>query len=243
MESEKQHNDNERTIVVRAVYQGDTPELGERRAPFFLGGIPIVEAINKKNASQKIISQGRLFPNIEILQGCKSYDPENERVGISEGTVLVLYDVPMVKAERLVGIKNWRFERLSWSKYREIVNGQYDRVNRTRDKLADKLTTGWSRFYGLQIDQDVPMVVRFDMWLGKHERDREFSTTTREHYHVNLRAAKPADIFQAIEYIEQGFFSIGVEVEVAISINTAEVYKTPEGLTRSDNDENDKGKE
>lgn len=228
MDTEKQP---ERTIVVRAVYLGDEPALSEPEQPFFIGSMPIVNAITKQRDIRTIVAYGQTFPNVEFLHGSLSYNPDEGRAGVTEETVLVIYDVPISVAEEWNAIENWKFEKFSWTKYREIITSQFERVTHARDKLADKLTTGWARFFGLQIDSIVPQVIRIDVWLGKHRKDREFKSTDRYHYHVNLRAVKVADLFNAVEYIEQAFFSLGVDCEVAVSINTEDVYRTPQGLT------------
>jgi hypothetical protein len=227
----KKQPDPERTIVVRAVYLGDEPDLSEPEKPFFLGSMPIINAITKQRDIQTIVAYGQTFPNVEFLHGSLSYNPDEGRAGVTEETVLVIYDVPISVAEEWKTIERWKFEKTSWTKYREIITSQYERVIRARDNLADKLTTGWARFFGLKIDEIVPQVIRIDVWLGKHRKDREFKSTDRYHYHVNLKEVKVADLFNAVEYIEQAFYSLGVDCEVAVSIDTEQVYKTPKGLT------------
>lgn len=231
MDTEKQP---ERTIVVRAVYDGIGPALSRPKEPFFIGSMPIIAAITKGVPIERLVNYGHPFENVEFLQGSLEYNREEEKTGVSEKTVLVIYDVPVSEAEIWNDIPGWKFERLSWSKYREIINDRYERINKLRDTLADKLTTGWARFYGLQIDSEIPTVVRFDLWLGKHPKDPQLESTDRYHYHVTLKGygkLRVADLFNAIEYIEQAFYSLNVDCEVAVKINTEEVYRSPKGLT------------
>lgn len=171
MDTEKQP---ERTIVVRAVYIGETPALSRPKEPFFLGDIPIIEPITKGLHRDQLAKRSRPFPNVEILQGSRYWIHEEEKAGVSEGTVLVIYDVPISKAEKLREIEFWRFERLSWTKYREVIDEQYKHITNVRDALADKLTTGWARFFGLELTSFVPQVTRIDVWMGKHAKDREY---------------------------------------------------------------------
>lgn len=221
----------ERTIVVRAVYLGDEPALSEPEKSFFLGPIPVIQAIKKERDVRTIVAYGQSFPNVEFLHGSLSYNPDEGRAGVSEETILVIYDVPVSWAEKLNDIRDWRFERLSWTKYREIISDRFERTTRIRDNLADKLTTGWARFFGLKIDDSLPKVIRIDVWLGKHQRDRQFGSTDRYHYHVNVKAIKIADLFNAVEYIEQAFYSLQVDCEIVVQFDAEDVYRTPQGLT------------
>lgn len=219
----------ERHIVVRAVYVGKEPTFSKPREPFFLANVPIVEAVSEQNKRYKT-DWPLPFHYVDLFEGSVCYDFDGYRVGIEPKTQLALFDIRVSVAETFNDVKDWRFERLSWTKYREILANQADNCRQLEAVCNQKLTEWWPRFFGLQLDSDVNKVTRVDLRLGKHPKDPEFPSTERFHYHVNLKKIKPHELFSAIEYIEQAFHYLGVDCDVGITFDTEEVYRTPKGL-------------
>lgn len=236
MSTGEQH---EQTIVVRAQYLGNDPTLSEPNERFELGDLPIFEALPllsakaKKvvNSNYKYRAMSDAFYYVEFLHGAQCVDRVEGRVGVKPKTDIVLYEVPISVAESFKTVTNWNFEKLSWTKYRQIIQSEYSRAVRIKDDLVNRLTENWSRFYNLQFDSSIPKVVRFDAKTGKHQRDPEFPSSDRFHWHVNLRNIKVGDLFSAIEYFEQALFLLNVECDLTVNFDTTEVYRTPKGLS------------
>lgn len=229
MDIEKQP-EPDRTIVVRAVYTGNEPTLSQSREPFFLGKMAIIEPVTPMALQNNIPPMP--FEYVEFLQGNTCIDKENFKSGVFPMTVLVIYDVPVSEAETWNEIPDWKFERLSWTKYRGIIEKKYERANQVRDSLIERLTTGWTRFFNLTIDGVTGnKVIRIDVYFGKHSRDPKFQSTDRHHYKVNVKSVRVNDLFSAVEYIEQAFFLFGVDCELKVTVDAIEVYSTPRGIT------------
>lgn len=214
----------EKTIVVRAVYLGDEPTFSESKEPFFLGSFPVLAPVHPEGG-------GFLLKDVcEFLSGTRVIEHENYKVGVSEGTSLVLFDVPISIAEGLNGIENWRFEKLSWSKYREILATKYEALTRGRENILEKITSGWTKFFSIQFDKSPPRVIRLDLRVGKHQADPKFPSTDRYHYYARLQNVKAHDLVSAVEFFEQAFHLLNIECEVSLTYATDVVYKTPKGL-------------
>lgn len=229
----------EQTIVVKAEYFGADPALSEPNKPFLLGELPIFESLrlmNKKakritNSQYKYRAGAHALYYVEFLEGRQCTDRIEGRVGVTPRTVLVLYEVSISVAETFKAVPDWKFEKLSWSKYRELIQLKYESKIREKDDLVNRLTENWSRFYNLRFDMPTPKVIRFDARIGKHPRDHEFPSSDRFHWHVNLTSIKIADLFSAIEYFEQALFLMNVACDLTVNFDMIEVYCTPKGLS------------
>jgi hypothetical protein len=225
----------ERAIVVRAVYVGKTVNWSRPKEPYFIGSdnpIPLLSACDRSDGKNKPLLYDH---NVELLGGMLVKNDDEFRVGIMPGTGFALFEVPISVAESLNGIEDWRFERLSWTKYRIQLDNRYLALKRQRDELVFKMSIGWTRFFGIDSNTapEPPKVVKLDVRLGKHQKDRDFPSTDSYHYHVNIKPEKVdklSDIFNAVEYIEQAFFMLGVFAEVELKFDGDLAYRTPEGL-------------
>lgn len=233
IESSPSEKPREDTIVIKAVLLSSAPIYSRPRRPFLIGSMPMVEAITGDIPEDEINKHLLLYENVEFLQGAISHNYKEERVGFTEGTALVIYDVPMSEAEQWAAVdgETWKFEKLSWTKYRKIQDKRFERLTKAREKTLYKMTNNWYRFFGIRLYEQVPKVIRMDVRAAKHQRDPDFPTTDRHHYHVNLKKHRIYDLLNAVEYIEQGFFLLNVECEVTVSFDGEEVYQTPKGLT------------
>jgi hypothetical protein len=253
MNTNEQNAQNEQMITVRAVYLGSDPTMSEPEDAFCLGSIPILEGAQplSKKAKQlrKFVDEShkssganyrpicKPYYYVEFMKGSTVVDTKEGRVGVTPNTILVLYDVLISEAETLNGVLNWRFEKLAWNKYRTLIQKEYERISGIKDKLLEKLTVQWGKFYGLQLDQEVPKVINFDVRIGKQQKNNESKSHDQFNWHVKITKIKLADFFSALEYIEQAFFLLDVDCEIRVSFDDTEIYRTPKGLTDEKNEE------
>ncbi len=232
----------EKTIVVRAVYCGTKATLSEPSKPFCLADLPIIEPllqVVEKDAPMKIDVHPSLYFYADFLleETPIVIARKTQRVGFRPGAQLVIFDVPISTAEKFALIPDWRFERLSWTKYRELL------VRTEKDLLADhafviqKMTEWWPRFFDLNLNSEL-LVVNLNLYLGRHQRDPEFPTSQhdRYHYHIRLHRILTHQLLSAVEYLEQGFHLLNIECDLVINYEGSEVYRTPQSIMTLDDD-------
>lgn len=229
----------EKTITVLARYIDNDPTLSEPKKRFSLGELPIIDSAQPLSEKSKRIlpSENKYsavtypFDYVEFLHGSWCVDQIEGRVGIRPRSEMVLYDVPISVAESFKTIPGWKFEKLSWTRYRQMIESEYNRINKVRNDLVERLSENWVRFYNIKFDANISKPILFDVRIGKTQIDSENPSSDRYHWHVNLKRIRSGDLFSAIEYFEQALYLLNVDCSLTLTFDETEIYRTPEGLT------------
>lgn len=220
----------ERLLAMRAVYIGLTDCLSLPETDFYLGEIKILnhwEQYPKPRNKQegKALIDTFVCENIEMLEGNIVLADDVKAIGFSPHTQFAMFHIPLSKAVALseiqADLKDWRFEHLSWSKYRAIIEQVYESTLIEVLELENKLVNNWDKFYPWQFPTESELV-EIVVQSTNHISTRMEWTVPKE--------MKIWEILQAVEAFEQGGIFIGEPMQVTIFMDGEIVYQSPKNL-------------
>lgn len=225
--------EKERVIIVRAVFIGREPCYSKPGEPFFLGSMKVIESISPENKLSVQTSLGmglqiNMVNEAEIIFG--AVVTKDNKIGFNPGTQLALFNVPLSLAKSFNDekseIKDWRFEKLSFSKYRRLLEKKFDDFTKARDEVWETMTRGWMRFLytGNMIwPQTITVRIAISDKTGKHFDVSSFTSKVDDNF-------EPLDAISAAEYFEQFLVFLNRKGWVQIDFDKEKIYKTPHAI-------------